>query len=274
MGAIDSGWRTIRSQRQARVPGCAALGSDLCHARPDGAARAGTRPGPPRHRCGQHQGADHRSRGPPLQHTRSRGISPRVIPWRARNAAVRIWPMPICSAARCGCLPIFRRGSDLRNLPLSQEAGASGWSAWVHEPLTSIRNRHDELVAWVSHLPQFTATALSALLEDEVGEAPELKDVGGRALREMTRLGASPFPCGAISLTPTPRPSRPLWRHSSSDWRISAKTCALRSCGTNSKRPIASGAIDSPAWLRYSPLAYNLSTCDFFFAICASVCGH
>ena len=53
--------------------------------------------------------------------------------------------------------------------------------------------RHDELVAWVSHLPQFTATALSALLEDEVGNAPELKDVGGRALREMTRLGASPF---------------------------------------------------------------------------------
>jgi len=53
--------------------------------------------------------------------------------------------------------------------------------------------RHDELVAWVSHLPQFAATALSALLEDEVGDAPELKDVGGRALREMTRLGASPY---------------------------------------------------------------------------------
>jgi prephenate dehydrogenase len=53
--------------------------------------------------------------------------------------------------------------------------------------------RHDELVAWVSHLPQFVATALSALLEEEVGDAPELKDVGGRALREMTRLGASPY---------------------------------------------------------------------------------
>jgi prephenate dehydrogenase len=53
--------------------------------------------------------------------------------------------------------------------------------------------RHDELVGWVSHLPQFVATALSALLEEEVGDAPELKDVGGRALREMTRLGASPY---------------------------------------------------------------------------------
>ena len=45
----------------------------------------------------------------------------------------------------------------------------------------------------MSHLPQLTATALSGVLEDGVGEAPELKDVGGRALREMTRLGASPF---------------------------------------------------------------------------------
>ncbi len=53
--------------------------------------------------------------------------------------------------------------------------------------------RHDELVAWVSHLPQFVATALSALLQQEVGDAPELKDVGGRGLREMTRLGASPY---------------------------------------------------------------------------------
>jgi prephenate dehydrogenase len=53
--------------------------------------------------------------------------------------------------------------------------------------------RHDELVGWVSHLPQFVATALSSLLEDEVGDAPELKLVGGRALREMTRLGASPY---------------------------------------------------------------------------------
>jgi prephenate dehydrogenase len=53
--------------------------------------------------------------------------------------------------------------------------------------------RHDELVAWVSHLPQLIATCLSALLEEEVGDAPELKDVGGRGLREMTRLGASPY---------------------------------------------------------------------------------
>jgi prephenate dehydrogenase len=74
---------------------------------------------------------------------------------------------------------------------------ASSWRQWVvatgARTLDLDAERHDELVAWVSHLPQFTATALSALLEDEVGEAPELRDVGGRALREMTRLGASPW---------------------------------------------------------------------------------
>ncbi|HTB95434.1 MAG TPA: prephenate dehydrogenase/arogenate dehydrogenase family protein [Terracidiphilus sp.] len=77
------------------------------------------------------------------------------------------------------------------------DALAQSWRGWVGAMGSKIidldATRHDELVAWVSHLPQFVATAMSALLEDAVGEAPELKDVGGRGLREMTRLGASPF---------------------------------------------------------------------------------
>ncbi|HWE83295.1 MAG TPA: prephenate dehydrogenase/arogenate dehydrogenase family protein [Terracidiphilus sp.] len=53
--------------------------------------------------------------------------------------------------------------------------------------------RHDELLAWVSHLPQFLATALSALFQDEFGADADLRAIGGRALREMTRLGSSPY---------------------------------------------------------------------------------
>ena len=53
--------------------------------------------------------------------------------------------------------------------------------------------RHDILCAWISHLPQLVSTALAALLEDEVTTDPDLLPIGGRALREMTRLGASPF---------------------------------------------------------------------------------
>jgi prephenate dehydrogenase len=89
--------------------------------------------------------------------------------------------------------------TDDPNAQRSPQAAAlvKGWREWVaamgSKTIDLDAARHDELVAWVSHLPQFTATALSALLEGEVGAAPELKDVGGRALREMTRLGASPF---------------------------------------------------------------------------------
>jgi prephenate dehydrogenase len=53
--------------------------------------------------------------------------------------------------------------------------------------------RHDVLCAWVSHLPQMVSTAMSALLEDEFGDADDMRAIGGRALREMTRLGASPY---------------------------------------------------------------------------------
>jgi prephenate dehydrogenase len=89
------------------------------------------------------------------------------------------------------------------------------WREWVTKmgakTLDLDAARHDELVAWVSHLPQFTATALSAVLEEEVGDAPELKDVGGRALREMTRLGASPFSMWRdIALTNTEAVERAL----------------------------------------------------------------
>lgn len=53
--------------------------------------------------------------------------------------------------------------------------------------------RHDELLAWVSHLPQFLSTALTALFQDEFGVDPDLRAIGGRAMREMTRLGSSPY---------------------------------------------------------------------------------
>ena len=57
--------------------------------------------------------------------------------------------------------------------------------------------RHDEICAWVSHLPQMLSTALAALLEETFSGDParreEIAAIGGRALRETTRLGASPY---------------------------------------------------------------------------------
>jgi prephenate dehydrogenase len=78
---------------------------------------------------------------------------------------------------------------------------ATEWRGWVAKfgarTLDLDAARHDEICAWVSHLPQMLSTALAALLEDTFGDDPagraEIDAIGGRALRETTRLGASPY---------------------------------------------------------------------------------
>ncbi|MGB9235644.1 MAG: prephenate dehydrogenase/arogenate dehydrogenase family protein, partial [Terriglobales bacterium] len=52
---------------------------------------------------------------------------------------------------------------------------------------------HDRFCAWVSHLPQMISTALAAALVDEFGPDAPLLDIGGRALREVTRISGSPY---------------------------------------------------------------------------------
>src|SRR3974390_3109816 len=77
-----------------------------------------------------------------------------------------------------GAVWLFTDDPDAQRSPHST-ALVKGWREWVaamgSRTIDLDPVRHDELVAWVSHLPQFTATALSALLEGEVGDAPELK---------------------------------------------------------------------------------------------------
>jgi prephenate dehydrogenase len=53
--------------------------------------------------------------------------------------------------------------------------------------------RHDRLCAWISHLPQMIATALASVLREELGDDEAIKEIGGRALREMTRIASSPY---------------------------------------------------------------------------------
>ena len=60
-------------------------------------------------------------------------------------------------------------------------------------PLAMDAKRHDRLCAWISHLPQMMATALASCLRDEFGDDPAIAQIGGRALREMTRIGHSPY---------------------------------------------------------------------------------
>jgi prephenate dehydrogenase len=53
--------------------------------------------------------------------------------------------------------------------------------------------RHDRLCAWISHLPQMISTALASALRDELGDDEAVTQIGGRALREMTRIAHSPY---------------------------------------------------------------------------------
>jgi prephenate dehydrogenase len=53
--------------------------------------------------------------------------------------------------------------------------------------------RHDRLCAWISHLPQMMATALASMLREELGDDDTVAQIGGRALREMTRIAHSPY---------------------------------------------------------------------------------
>jgi prephenate dehydrogenase len=77
-------------------------------------------------------------------------------------------------------------------------AGLSGeFLEWVEKIGASVASMdagaHDQLCAWISHLPQMISTALAATLVDEYGEDAPLLETGGRALREMTRISASPY---------------------------------------------------------------------------------
>ncbi len=59
--------------------------------------------------------------------------------------------------------------------------------------ITMDAERQDYLCAWISHLPQMISTALGGALVEEFGDDPDVHAIGGRALREMTRISSSPY---------------------------------------------------------------------------------
>jgi len=96
---------------------------------------------------------------------------------------------------------IFRGAVWIFTTPHSEALNSPGLAADFADlirrigarPITMDIARHDRLTGWISHLPQMISTALAAMLMDEFGNDPELQAIGGRALREMTRIAASPY---------------------------------------------------------------------------------
>jgi prephenate dehydrogenase len=95
--------------------------------------------------------------------------------------------------------PLAEPDADASAAPRNEHAAE--WRAWVRRMGAQAEDiapaRHDEVCAWVSHLPQMLSTALAAQLEDEFAADAEgmkaVQAIGARALRETTRLGASPY---------------------------------------------------------------------------------
>ena len=121
------------------------------------------------------------------------------------NAATRFLPgHPMAGKERSG---IEQAHGDLFHsavwliTPLPGQNVEAGLSGQFLELVRSIGARvvmmdlaqHDRLCAWISHLPQMLSTALAATVLDELGDDPELLAIGGRALRETTRIASSPY---------------------------------------------------------------------------------
>ncbi|MBA3916888.1 MAG: prephenate dehydrogenase [Acidobacteriales bacterium] len=112
-----------------------------------------------------------------------------------------------------GAVWLFTEGFDAVPIQDLAHRRAKEWRQWVERfgcrTLDLDPAQHDKVCAWASHLPQMVGTALAALLEDTFPEnssanatpaeetsessASQLRAIGGRAMHEMTRLGASPY---------------------------------------------------------------------------------
>ena len=85
-------------------------------------------------------------------------------------------------------------GQNLENLNEGLVAEFAGWIDQIGARIAVVPpDEHDRLCAWISHLPQMISTALAAVLVEEFGEEAPLLAAGARALREMTRISASPY---------------------------------------------------------------------------------
>src|SRR6202158_688259 len=81
-----------------------------------------------------------------------------------------------------------------QNLNEGLFAEFAGWIDAIGARIAMLpAEEHDRLCAWISHVPQMISTALAAALGEEFGAEGPLLPAGGRALREMTRISASPY---------------------------------------------------------------------------------
>jgi prephenate dehydrogenase len=77
----------------------------------------------------------------------------------------------------------------------SDPAAVAALESWIESlgarPVRMPADRHDRLVAFVSHLPQVASTALMSLAATEEADEPEILLLAAGGFRDLTRLAAS-----------------------------------------------------------------------------------
>src|SRR6185312_6728850 len=78
---------------------------------------------------------------------------------------------------------------------VSDAGAAQALETWIEglgaRPVRMPADRHDRLVAFVSHLPQVASTALMSLAAAEEADEPEILLLAAGGFRDLTRLAAS-----------------------------------------------------------------------------------
>ncbi len=119
----------------------------------------------------------------------SAGDLPRFVPGHPMGGSERSGPEHASPSVLDGIVWV------LSPTEASDPAAVDVLEAWVSglgaRPVRMPADRHDRLVAFVSHLPQVASTALMSLAATEEADEPEILLLAAGGFRDLTRLAAS-----------------------------------------------------------------------------------
>ena len=116
----------------------------------------------------------------------ARPVRRRAIRWEGASGRGPSTRPPRWSTASSGRSPPHRRAD-----PAAVERWSRGSRRLGARPVRLDPDRHDRLVAIVSHLPQVASTALMGLAATEEADEPEILLLAAGGFRDLTRLAAS-----------------------------------------------------------------------------------
>ena len=181
------------------------------------------------HRRRQHQGLGVAARSPrSVAPSRSARGSCRDTRWAGASDPGPSTPRRRSSTASSGCVA----PTDATDRHAVDAPRGVGRGDRARGPSGCTPERHDRLVAFVSHLPQVASTSLMGLAATEEADEPEILLLAAGGFRDLTRLASSNPRCGARSSSRTASRSP---RRSTSTSTGSAR-CATTSIGSRRRR--------------------------------------